>query len=264
MTRGIELRSEVANAIVQPAPNASPAPTQGVWYLRLAKSGSTFTGSYSADGVTWTALPAVTNTALESASFGVYAFGVDQVASKTAKFDYFKLVRDTVAPPVNLSVNPSAPSGLTGWWTDAVVATAMATDDQPGQLYLEQKIGDGNWSEYTTPITFSADGTHTVAGARERHRGQRVRAGVGHGEDRSDRAEGDGHRPGQWWEARGGLGCCRCGHGVGRALRVGRVTLTVDGKPVVVAGRKAGWCLSSVSARTSWPRRRRTTPATRR
>jgi cytochrome c len=162
VTRGIELRSEVNNAIVQPAPNASPAPTQGVWYLRLAKSGSTFTGSYSADGLAWTALPAVTNPALASASFGIYAFGADQVASKTAKFDYFKLVRDTVAPQVSLSLNPSAPSGLNGWWTDAVVATAMATDNQPGQVYLEQKIGDGDWSEYTAPVTFSTDGTHTI------------------------------------------------------------------------------------------------------
>ncbi len=60
-----------------------------------------------------------------SAKFGVYAFGVDQAASKTAKFDYFKLVKDTTAPQVNLSLNPSAPSGLNGWWTDAVVATAL-------------------------------------------------------------------------------------------------------------------------------------------
>ncbi|WP_433158958.1 ThuA domain-containing protein [Kribbella sp. CA-247076] len=161
VTRGLELRSEVADAVVDPAPNA--AATQGVWYLRLAKTGSTFTGSYSADGMAWTALPAVTNPALGSASFGVYAFGADQVASKTARFDYFKLVRDTVAPSVNLSLNPSTPSGLDGWWTDPVIATAMATDDQSGQVYLEQKVGDGSWSEYTAPVTLSADGTHTIS-----------------------------------------------------------------------------------------------------
>jgi regulation of enolase protein 1 (concanavalin A-like superfamily) len=162
VTRGIELRSEVGNVVLNPQPNASPAPTQGVWYLRLAKSGTTYTGSYSADGLAWTALPAVTNTALGSASFGVYAFGVDQVASKTAKFDYFKLVKDNVAPQVNLSLNPSAPSGSNGWWTDDVVATAMATDNQPGQLYLEQKIDDGAWAEYTHPVSLTTDGTHTV------------------------------------------------------------------------------------------------------
>jgi hypothetical protein len=130
--------------------------------LRLAKAGTKYTGSYSADGLEWTALPPVTNAALSSASFGIYAFGVDQVASKTAKFDYFKLVKDNVAPQVTLSVNPSAPSGDNGWWNDAVVATAMATDNQPGQLYLEQKVDDGDWAEYTHAINLTADGTHTV------------------------------------------------------------------------------------------------------
>ncbi|WP_202865721.1 hypothetical protein [Kribbella turkmenica] len=115
MTRGLELRREVADAVTEPAPNA----------------------------------------ALESASFGVYAFGTDQVASKTARFDYFKLVRDTVAPSVNLSLDPSTPSGLAGWWTDPVVATAMATDDQAGQVYVEQKVGTGDWSKYTATVPFT-------------------------------------------------------------------------------------------------------------
>ncbi|WBQ08108.1 ThuA domain-containing protein [Kribbella sp. CA-293567] len=162
VTRGIELRSEVGNVLVNPQPNASPAPTQGVWYLRLTKAGTTYTGSYSADGLAWTALAPVTNTALSSASFGVYAFGVDQVASKTAKFDYFRVGKDTVAPQVSLSVNPSAPSGDNGWWNGTVVATAMATDNQPGQLYIEQKLGDGAWAEYTHAVNLTADGTHTL------------------------------------------------------------------------------------------------------
>jgi regulation of enolase protein 1 (concanavalin A-like superfamily) len=162
VARGIELRSEVGDVVQSTQPNA-PSPTHGVWYLRLAKSGSTFTGSYSSDGLTWSALAPVTNPALSSAKFGVFAYGVDQTASKTAKFDYFKLVRDTVAPTVTLSVNPSTPSGQAGWWTGPVVATAMATDDQGGQVYLEQKAGDGDWSEYTAPVTLSADGTHTLA-----------------------------------------------------------------------------------------------------
>ncbi|MFI7062252.1 ThuA domain-containing protein [Kribbella sp. NPDC050124] len=161
VTRGLELRSEVDDVVQSPQPGAAAA--GGVWHLRIAKSGSTFTGSYSTDGLAWTALPSVTNAALGSASFGVYAFGADQVASKTARFEYFRLVRDTVAPSVTLSLNPSTPSGLAGWWTAPVVATAMATDDQGGQVYVEQKVGDGAWSEYTAPVTLSSDGPHTVA-----------------------------------------------------------------------------------------------------
>lgn len=162
VTRGIELRSELADVVQSPQPNA-PSPTQGVWYLRLSKAGSTFTGSYSSDGLSWTALAPVTNTALGSAKFGVYAFGVDQAASKTAKFDYFKRVTDTTAPTVTVGLNPSTPSGQAGWWTGPVTATAMGIDDQAGQVYLEQKVGDGNWSEYTAPVALTADGTHTLA-----------------------------------------------------------------------------------------------------
>jgi hypothetical protein len=62
-----------------------------------------------------------------------------------------------------LSLNPGTPSGLDGWWNDAVVATALGTDDQPGQVYLERKVDDGDWAEYTAPITVSAEGTHTVS-----------------------------------------------------------------------------------------------------
>ncbi|MEU4192129.1 ThuA domain-containing protein [Kribbella sp. NPDC026611] len=161
VARGIELRSEIADAVQSPQPNA-PSPVQGVWYLRLAKSGSTFTGSYSADGLSWTALPPVTNTALGNAKFGIYAFGVDQTASKTAKFDYFKRITDTTAPTVSLGLNPSTPSGQAGWWTGPVTVTALGTDDQGGQVYLEQKAADGTWSEYTTPVQLTADGTHTI------------------------------------------------------------------------------------------------------
>lgn len=161
VARGIELRSEINNVLQDPQPGAGA--TQGVWWFRLAKVGTSFTGSYSSDGLTWTAMQSVSNSALATgASFGVYAFGVDQVASKTAKFEYFKLVRDTTAPTVALSLNPSTPSGLAGWWTDEVIATALGTDDQGGQVYLEQKLGDGSWSEYTAPVKFTADGTHTL------------------------------------------------------------------------------------------------------
>ncbi|WP_328993099.1 ThuA domain-containing protein [Kribbella sp. NBC_01245] len=162
VTRGIELRSEVGNVVGSPQPNASPAPTQGVWYLRLAKNGSTFTGSYSADGTTWTALPAVANAALANAKIGVYAYGADQVASKTAKFDYFRVVTDVLAPTLDLAIDPQSPSGENGWWTGPVKVVASGIDESPGQVYLEQKVDDGEWQEYTTPVTITVDGSHIV------------------------------------------------------------------------------------------------------
>ena len=44
LQRSIELRSEIGGAVQNPQPNASPAPTQGVWHLRLTKSGDDYTG----------------------------------------------------------------------------------------------------------------------------------------------------------------------------------------------------------------------------
>ncbi|WP_436499837.1 ThuA domain-containing protein [Actinokineospora sp. HUAS TT18] len=84
----IELRNEVDNAIVQPAPNGSGI-TQGVWHLRLVKRGDTYAASYSVDGTAWTVLGTVTNTAVAGSKVGLYAFGGPQAASKTAKFDYY-------------------------------------------------------------------------------------------------------------------------------------------------------------------------------
>ncbi|NYI03850.1 ThuA domain-containing protein [Allostreptomyces psammosilenae] len=164
VTRGIELRSEVDDTIVQPAPNASPAPTQGVWHLRLNKTGDTYTGSYSADGQTWTTLPAVTNSGLgDGARFGVFALGGEQTASKPALFDYFRVLdEDTTAPAVELTTDPAEPTGENGWWTGPVTVTATATDDGDGQVYTEYRIGDGAWGEYTAPITLTDDGEHAV------------------------------------------------------------------------------------------------------
>jgi PKD repeat protein/glucose/arabinose dehydrogenase/type 1 glutamine amidotransferase len=161
--RGIELRSETADAIDQPQPSAGGL-TQGVWHLRLAKSGNTYTGSYSADGQTWTSLEPVVNTALgSSAKIGLFALGGPQTASKPARFEHFRVSDgDQAAPQLSVSAAPAAPNGANGWWTGPVTVTAEATDDRPGQVYLEYRVGDGARAEYTAPLEFAEDGTRVV------------------------------------------------------------------------------------------------------
>nr|BFE50362.1 hypothetical protein GCM10017745_37890 [Saccharothrix mutabilis subsp. capreolus] len=61
-----------------------------MWHLRLAKSGDTYTGSYSADGQTWTTLEPVVNTGLAGARIGLFALGGAQTASKPALFGHFR------------------------------------------------------------------------------------------------------------------------------------------------------------------------------
>ncbi|WP_207957741.1 ThuA domain-containing protein [Streptomyces sp. YIM 98790] len=167
VSRAIELRGEAGDVILQPAPNASPAPAQGVWHLRLTKSGDTYTGSYSADGESWTELAPVTNPALAEGTprFGIFALGGEQTAAKPALFDYFRhspAEADTTPPTVALTTDPAAPTGADGWWTTPVTVTAAAEDDGDGAVSVEYRVNGGSWAGYTGPLTLSADGEHTV------------------------------------------------------------------------------------------------------
>ncbi|MET8867410.1 ThuA domain-containing protein [Nonomuraea sp. NPDC004580] len=143
VARAIELRSEVGGTVQSPQPQANNL-TSGEWHLRLVKEGSTFTGSYSADGETWTALSApVENSAVASGDVkvGVFTIGTNQTASKTVTFDHFRL---TEAAQVELVV--SAASRCIG--ASAYVAvTAVNRSDASAAVTL------------TTPF-----GTKTVAG----------------------------------------------------------------------------------------------------
>jgi regulation of enolase protein 1 (concanavalin A-like superfamily) len=92
-TRKIEMRHEIDD-IFQPAfpevnvPDGSPTE----WWLRLEKTGSTFTGSYSYDGETFEQLNPIVNERLDGASVGLYAFGQEQTQSVTVGFDYFHVL----------------------------------------------------------------------------------------------------------------------------------------------------------------------------
>ncbi|GAB3881743.1 hypothetical protein GCM10029964_038320 [Kibdelosporangium lantanae] len=156
----IELRSEVGDAVQNPQPQTGNL-TQGVWWLRLAKQGSTYRGSYSSDGTTWTELSdPVTNTAIGSAKVGVFAFGASQAASKTGKFDYFHASwgqpADTTAPETTATAN-------TEWSTGPVTVTLSATDAGSGVSRTEYTVDGGAWTPYTAPFAVSGDGTHAVA-----------------------------------------------------------------------------------------------------
>ena len=162
ITRGLELRSEVGGAIQNPQPSAS-APASGVVWLRLAKSGTTFTGSYSSDGQTWTTFQSVPNAGLGNAKVGVYALGNAEQGqvSNTAKFDYFRVLGvDELT--VDATVDPAAPNGANGWYTGAVAVSVNVEGGSASSNYREVNIDGAGWVEYTTPVSVSTDGEHTV------------------------------------------------------------------------------------------------------
>lgn len=165
LSNRIEFRSEVGGVVQNPQPQLAPAPG-AVWSLRITKSGNAFTGSYSADGTTWTELGTVQNAAVADARVGLFSLGANQQASKTVKFDYFRVVGDepgdTTAPVTTASTDPAQPSGANGWYTGPVTVTINATDDGTGVVYREVNLDGAGWKEYTTPVVISADGVHSL------------------------------------------------------------------------------------------------------
>ena len=95
-TRKIEMRHEIDD-IFQPAfPEVNvPAGGPTEWWLRLEKTGSTFTGHYSYDGVTYEQLNPIVNERLDGVAVGLYAYGQEQqTQSVTVGFDYFHVLGD--------------------------------------------------------------------------------------------------------------------------------------------------------------------------
>jgi len=165
VVRELELRSEAGAAVLNPQPGVGGL-SQGVWWLRLTKAGTTFTGSYSADGVTWTELTEkVTNPGLADAKVGLFALGAGQQSSATATFEHFKVVGPAAEPlTVSGSIDPASPSGANGWWTGPVTLTVATSGGAVGQqVYREYRIDDGAWAEYTAPVVVDAPGEHTIA-----------------------------------------------------------------------------------------------------
>ncbi|MEV7809091.1 ThuA domain-containing protein, partial [Microbispora sp. NPDC088329] len=143
VARTIELRSEVGGTVQNPQPQVNNL-TTGVWWLRLKKVGDSFTGSYSSDGTTWTDLatngtPAVVkNSAVADASkIGVYTIGTNQGASKTVKFDYFKLVKPA-SQQVKLTVT-AAPRCIGS--SVYLAVTAVNDGNAPATIELNTPFG---------------------------------------------------------------------------------------------------------------------------
>jgi len=160
----IELRGEIGDVVQDPQPTANDL-TQGVWHLRLVKSGDTYHGFYSADGASWTDVGTVTNAAVSSGKVGLFAFGANATASVTAKFDYFHASwasqPDETAPVTTATTDPATP-GASGWYTGPVSVTLAATDADSGVDRTEYTVDGGSWTPYTAPFTVSGDKAHQV------------------------------------------------------------------------------------------------------
>jgi len=165
VVRRIEFRSEIGGTVQNPQPNATEL-TSAVWYLRLARTGDTYTASYSADGESWTSFEPLTNAAVGATpKVGLFSLGAAQTASKTVSFDYFRLSTEAVddTPPVTTATVDG--TVVEGWYTGPATVTLAATDNEGGSgvARTEYQLDDATtWTAYTEPIAVAGDGTHEV------------------------------------------------------------------------------------------------------
>ncbi|WP_053205743.1 ThuA domain-containing protein [Jiangella muralis] len=132
----------------------------GWFYLRMTKSGDTYTAEISDGGVNWTSLgDPVTNDA-ELTSFGLMAIGPQQTQPVTVAFDYFRVSTDQpdTTPPV-ITVEGVADGGGYDLAT-GLELSATATDDVSGEVAASLTL-DGAAVENPSTVTPEL-GAHTL------------------------------------------------------------------------------------------------------
>jgi tripartite motif-containing protein 71 len=68
---------------------------------------------------------------------------------------------DTTPPVSTLTLTPTSPDGMAGWYRTLPTVTISATDDQSGVAYVEWSLDGGPWTR-TGTVTGITDGTRTV------------------------------------------------------------------------------------------------------
>lgn len=145
-----------ANAIL-PANNT-------VW-LRMTKTGSSYSTFYSLDGGTW--VPVWTNGAtLKDPQVGVFAFNrAGTTTSLQVSFDFFHVDSSPPepTPPPTTTAALSPPANAAGWNKDEPTVTLTAVDNSSwGLASTEYNLDAGGWQTYTTPFQVTGEGIHTL------------------------------------------------------------------------------------------------------
>jgi PKD repeat protein len=164
--RRVELRYENGGNLTGPpgvGPDLPPpASATDTWWLRLTKTGNTYTGAISADGETWEQTPGSVTVALTNPGLGLMAIGPQQSDGPIdVTFDYVKTVEVNTAPQIT-SATADTTSGFAPL---AVEFTAEASDADEDELtYSWDFDGDGTADadtknashEYAQPGTYDA------------------------------------------------------------------------------------------------------------
>jgi PKD repeat protein/glucose/arabinose dehydrogenase len=148
-----------------------PADAGDTWHLRLTKTGDTYRGEASQDGVTWSTVGEQQAPQLPAAKVGVFAVGESAQGVHTLAFDEFRATPDPAcdaepAPPtVQVSAKPASGDAPLRVRFKAV---GRDPDGPDGRLGYAWDLGDGERANgrrvnhrYTEPGTYTATVTVT-------------------------------------------------------------------------------------------------------
>ena len=78
--------------------------------------------------------------------------------------DTKELVRivDEAAPVTEIQVDPAEANGSDEWYNSDVSFSLSATDNQSGVQSTQYRINGGDWTDYTSPVELTSDGTYNI------------------------------------------------------------------------------------------------------
>ncbi|MGC4016592.1 MAG: DUF1349 domain-containing protein [Luteolibacter sp.] len=158
--------------------NSNTAGTTAPYWVRMARVGNVLTGSYSADGVTWTQQSTATITMGTDVYVGLSLCANNTSSTCTATFDSF-----SVTPLVNKGALVNAGSDQTVATSSVSLSGSVSDDGQPQaspMLLWSQVSGTGttafgNAAAASTSASFSSSGTLRSPSHGQRRLGEDLR-----------------------------------------------------------------------------------------
>lgn len=107
------------------------------------------------------------NTGLATFQYTGTHTGEDQVVAQVGSLSSNPAVvvwstEDVTAPSTTASLSPAEPDGTGGYYRAPVTVTFTVNDEGSGAAKTEYRVNEGDWATYSTPVTFSADGSYTI------------------------------------------------------------------------------------------------------
>ena len=170
---GLDLRAELAGeadaaGIGHHTIDIAETTESGYWYIRVTKTGTSYTAEVSDGGVNWTPIGDTAITFDQPLhGLGLMAIGPQQEEPVVVEFDSFQLEADVddVTPPTTvIGWTPDTPDGSAGWYRTMPAFALTASDPEgSGVASTEYAIGDDAWSAYTGPVELDGQGEIVVS-----------------------------------------------------------------------------------------------------